>query len=165
VPVLPLPPPLQARTALERVTRRVSIPSMDCQPRRLLGFPKRSMQASVAPPAVYQGTPCSLGWRRAALVAAVVEMVRVAVLAEVPEMLAGLVDPKLNVGSSWPPAGLEVMDAVSAMLPVKPPLGVTVMDEVFPVVAPGARVTDVPAIVKDGWAGGVTVTVAEFEAL
>jgi hypothetical protein len=40
-----------------------------------------------------------LGRTRAALVAAVVEMVRVAVPAAVPVMLAGLVEPKLSVGS------------------------------------------------------------------
>jgi len=42
------------------------------------------------------------------------------------------------------PTGLEVIVAVSATLPVNPPLGVSVMVEVFPVVAPGATDTDVP---------------------
>jgi hypothetical protein len=92
-------------------------------------------------------------------------MVKVAVPAEAPAMFAGLVDPKLKVGASWAPAGLEVMAAVSATLPVKPPLGVTVMVEVFPLVAPGTKVTVVPPIVNEGGLGGATVTVVELAAL
>jgi hypothetical protein len=53
------------------------------------------------------------------------------------------------------------MAAVNATLPVKPPLGVTVIVEVFPVVAPGATVTGVPARAKPE----VAVTVAEPEAM
>jgi hypothetical protein len=49
------------------------------------------------------------------------------------------------------------MAAVIATLPVKPPLGVTVIVEVLPVVAPGATVTAAPPIVK---LGDTTVTVA-----
>jgi hypothetical protein len=124
-------------------------------------MPKSSKQASVAPPAAYQGTPGRLGWTSAALVAAVVVMVRVAVPAGVPVMLAGLVEPKLKEGRYWAPAGLEVTEAVSATLPVKPPAGVTVMVDVFPVVAPGARVTAVPLTVKLELAGEVTVTAAD----
>ena len=90
--------------------------------------------------------------------AAVVEMVRVAVPAVAPVMLTGLVEPKLRVGGSCAPFALEVTAAVSATLPVKPPVGVTVMVEVFPVVAPGVTVTAVPVIVKPG--GAVTVTEA-----
>ena len=75
---------------------------------------------------------------------------RVAVPAAVPEMLTGLVEPKLNVGGSCAPLGLEVTVAVSATLPVKPPDGVTVIVDVFPVVAPGSTVTGVAVIVKLG---------------
>ena len=47
-----------------------------------------------APPALYRLAPGLTGYARAALVAAVVEMVRVAVPAVVPVILTGLVDPK-----------------------------------------------------------------------
>lgn len=81
---------------------------------------------------------------------AVVEMVRVAVPEVVPVMLTGLVKPKLKVGRYWAPEGLEVIAAASATLPAKPPVGVTVIVEVFPVTAPGAMVTLVPLSVKAG---------------
>ena len=42
--------------------------------------------------------------------------------------------------------------AVKVMLPVKPPLGVTVIVDTFPEVAPGATVTVVPAMVYVGTA-------------
>ena len=99
-----------------------------------------------------------LGRTRAALVAAVVVIVSVAVPAEVPVMLTGLVEPKLKVGGYWAPVGLEVTAAVSTTLPVKPPAGVTVMVEVFPVVAPGVTVTAGPLTVKLG-VGAVIVAV------
>jgi hypothetical protein len=63
-------------------------------------MPKSRTKARVVLPAVYQRTPGRAGYARAALVAAVVEMVRVAVPALVPVMLTGLVEPKLNVGGS-----------------------------------------------------------------
>jgi hypothetical protein len=85
-------------------------------------------------------------------------MVRVAVPALAPEMLTGLVVPKLSVGRYWAPNGLDVMDAVSATLPVKPPLGVTEIVEVFPVVAPRATEITEPVIVKLGVTAVVTVT-------
>ena len=94
-----------------------------------------------------------------------VVMVRVAVPAAVPAILTGLVEPKLKVGKYWAPAGLEVRAAVRATLPVKPPMGVTVMVDVFPVVAPGATVTAVPLIVKLGFTTVVTVTVVDPVAL
>lgn len=56
------------------------------------------MQARVALPAAYHGTPGRVGWTSAALVAAVVEIVSVAVPAVLPEMLTGMVEPKLTVG-------------------------------------------------------------------
>jgi hypothetical protein len=76
-------------------------------------------------------------------------------------MFTGLVEPKLKVGGYWAPDGLEVMAAVSATLPMKPPAGVTVIVEVFPVVAPGATVTAVLVKANEGL---VTVTEAVPEA-
>jgi hypothetical protein len=92
----------------------------------------------------------------------VVETVRVIVSALAPAMLTWLVGPKLNVGGYWVPAGLEVMLVVSTTLPVKPPEGVTVIVEVFPVVTPGKTVTSVPLIEK---VGITTVSVRVFELL
>jgi hypothetical protein len=93
-------------------------------------------------------------------------MVRVAVPALAPEMFTGVVEPKLKVGRYAAPDGLEVIAAVSATLPVKPLAGVTVIVEVFPVVAPGAEmVTAVPLTVKVGVAGIVTVSFNVFDVL
>jgi hypothetical protein len=61
-------------------------------------MPKSRMQAKAALPVVYQRPPGRLGYARAERVAAVVEMVRVAVPAVVPVILTGLVEPKLKVG-------------------------------------------------------------------
>jgi hypothetical protein len=106
-----------------------------------------------------------LGTVRAPLVAAVVEMVSVAVTAEAPVIVTGLVEPKLSAGRSWAPLGLDVTVAPSATLPVKPPAGVTVMVDVFPVVAPFAIVTAAPLIVKLEPTAVVTVTAAVPVAL
>jgi hypothetical protein len=95
----------------------------------------------------------------------VVETVRVAAPAVVPEMLTGVVDPKLKVGGYWAPDGLDVRAAVNATLPMKPPAGVTVMVDVFPVVAPGVTVTVVPLKANEGFTATVTVTVVVPEAL
>ena len=84
-------------------------------------------------------------------------MVRVAEPAAAPVIVTGLVVPKLKVGKLVAPVGLEVTAAASVTVPVNPPAGVTVMVEVFPVVAPGATETAVPAMEK---LGPVTVTVA-----
>jgi hypothetical protein len=89
-------------------------------------------------------------------------MVSVAVPALVPDMFKVLVEPKLSVGGSTAPLGLEVTAAVNVTLPVKPLAGVTVIVEAFPVVAPAVTVTAVPVIVKPG--GPVTVTEAWPEA-
>src|ERR1700692_524100 len=126
-------------------------------------MPKIRTKAKVVPPAVYQRTPGLAGYRRAPLVAAVVEMVRLAVPA-VPVILTGLVEPKLNMGRSLAPVGMDVIAAVRATLPIKPPLGVTVIVEVLPVVAPGATETGVPLSVKLGGATAVSPTVAEMLA-
>jgi hypothetical protein len=105
---------------------------------------------------------------KAALVAAVVVMVSVAVPAEVPVMTTGAVEPKLNVGGYWALARLEVNAAVNATLPVNPPAGVTVIVEVFPVVAPGARVTVVAETANVGLDATVsapaTATASELPA-
>ena len=96
-PVLPPPPP-HASTPLASVTRSINIPSIVCHLRRRAGMPKSRMHARVVPPVTYHGTPGRFGWTRAALVAAVVVIVSVAVPAVLPEMLSGVVEPKLTVG-------------------------------------------------------------------
>jgi hypothetical protein len=90
----------------------------------------------------------------------VVETVRVAVPAAALVMLTGLVEPKLKVGRYCAPVGLDVTEAVSATLPVKPPLGVTVIIDVFPEDAPGLIDTALAPTVKLG--GTATVTVTEL---
>jgi predicted component of type VI protein secretion system len=92
-------------------------------------------------------------------------MVNVAVPALVPLMLTGVVEPKLKVGRSWAPAGLEVTVAVSATLPVKPPAGVSVMVDAFAAVAPGVTETAVPLTVKLALTVEVTVTELDPDAL
>ena len=59
-----------------------------------------------------------------------------------------LVEPKLKLGGSRTPVGLEVIAAVSVTLPTKLPDGNTVIVDVLPVVAPAVTVTAVPLIVK-----------------
>jgi len=85
-------------------------------------------------------------------------MVSVAVPADAVVIPTGVVAPKLNVGASWAPAGLAATIAVSATLPVNPPLGVMEIVEVFPVEAPGLIETAVPVTVKLGATTAVTVT-------
>jgi hypothetical protein len=80
-------------------------------------------------------------------------------------MLTGLLEPKLKVGGYPAFVGLEVIAAVSAMLPIKSPVGVTVIVEVLPAVAPGDRVTGVPLRVKVGVTAGVIVSLRIFEVL
>jgi hypothetical protein len=123
---------------------------------------KNSTPATSAPPVACHGG--RLSPETAALhppeLAAVVETVSVAVPAEVPVMLTGVVDPKLKVGRETAPAGLLAITAVRATLPVNPPLGVTVMVEVLPLVAPGVEIfTLVPEMAKPGGGMGVTVTI------
>ena len=84
---------------------------------------------------------------------AVVTTVRVAAPAALPVMLRGLVELKLKVGGTNAPLGLVVRAAAIATLPVKLPIGVTVIVEVLPVVAPATMLTGVPLIVKSGDAG------------
>jgi len=120
------------------------------------------MQAMAPPPVEYHSPLRPTGWSKALVVAAVVETVSVAAT-EPLVMFTGLVDPKLKVGGYWAPAGPEVIVAVNATLPVKPPVGTTVMVELFPVVAPGAIVTGVPLRVKLGL--GAIVSVNRFDVL
>lgn len=130
------------------------------QLRRRAGMPRSTRKHRTALPPEYhamvRGLAVDAG--QELVVVAVVEMVRVAVPAAAPVMLTGVVVPKLKVGGSVPPLGLVAAVAVSATLPVNPPVGVTVMVEVFPVVAPAATETAGPAMVK---VGGTTVTVTE----
>jgi len=80
--------------------------------------------------------------------ACVVETVSVADPASVPVTLTGVVAPKLKVGKFAAPAGLAVRAALKVTLPVNPPLGVTLMVEMLPVVEPGATEIAVPLIAK-----------------
>ena len=117
------------------------------------------MPASAAPPAAYQGLPplaCRLAWVQAP--SAVVETVNVAVPLPVPLMATDPVEPKPTVGASEAFAGLEVITAVKATVPVKPPAGVTVIVDALPAVAPGVTATVVPVMEKLGGIGAVTVT-------
>ena len=156
MPAMPPPLPPHATRLPARVKRSASIPSFVLQALRRAGMPNNNRKANATPLAADQGTPGRLGKARAELVGAVVAMVRVAAPAVAPLMFTGLVEPKLKVGEYWAPVGLEVIAAESATLPVKPPVGVTVIVEVFPEVAPGATETPVPVRAKVGFAGVVT---------
>jgi hypothetical protein len=123
-------------------------------------MPKSNRHASSAPAKICQFPPGRGGRASALDVAAVLDTVSVAVPAVVLVMLTGVVVPKLNVGGSCAPLGLEATTAVSTTLPVKPPLGVTAIVEVFPVVAPGLMDTAAPETVNERVAAAVTVTEA-----
>ena len=82
---------------------------------------------------------------------AVVEMVSVAVCALVVVRLTGVVEPKLKVGRFTAPVGLVGLTAAaSAMRPVNPVVGATVIADVFPVVAPAVTVTAAPEMLNVG---------------
>jgi hypothetical protein len=147
--VVPPSPPPHASTLPAMATRSATTPSRLRQLRRA-GTPKSTRQARIAPPAAYQCAPGRLGWFIALLVDPDVVTVSVAVPAAVPEMLTGLLEPKLKVGNSEAPLWPEVMAAVSATLPVNPPDGVIVMVAVFPVVAPAVIETATPLTEKLG---------------
>lgn len=124
-------------------------------------MPISSTQAIAALPAAGHPNPRELsggGRMRVLVVIAVVEMVSVQVPADAPVMLTGVVAPKLKVGRLVAPVGLVARAAVKATLPVKPPLGVTLTVDVFPVVAPGATLTAVPLRVKLGGTAAETIT-------
>lgn len=119
--------------------------------------PRNIMPARVIPPKAYH----RICWRPGVVSAlwdlGVEDIVKIAVAGAVPVMLAGLVEPKLSVGKSLAPAGLDVSVAVSATLPVKPPTGVKVMVEVFPEVAPAGKVGAVPLTLKLGGIPRITL--------
>lgn len=151
VPGLPellllLPPQLMRPTA--RNASSVNILSIDRQRRWRAGIPKKMRQANVAPPAAYHGTARGLGLTNAPVVAVVVVTMSVPVPFDAPVMLTGDVAPKLKVGGSVAPVGLDVRAAVSVTLPVNPPLGITVMVVVFPVVAPGELMVITPPLLS-----------------
>jgi hypothetical protein len=89
-------------------------------------MPKSRQQTRTVPPAANQRIPWRWGSASELVVGAVLVMVRVAVPAVALVISTGLVVPKLSVGGSCEPVGLDVTEAVIATLPVKPPLGVTV---------------------------------------
>ena len=153
-PLPPLPPPHPIAPPV-REASKTSRPSIVRSLRRRAGIPKNRRQANTAPPEIARTLGRS-GAVRAPVVGAVLEMVRVAVTAEAPVIFTGFVEPKLNPGRSCAPVGLEVIAALSDTLPVKPPLGVTVMVAVFPEVAPGAIDTVRLLMAKLG--GGFTTT-------
>ena len=86
--------------------------------------------------------------------------VSVAVPAPGPEMITGVVAPKLSVGE-FAPDRPEAMLAVSATLPLNPFTGVTVMIDVLPEVAPADTATAVPLNLKPGTGAAVTITIAD----
>jgi len=89
-------------------------------------MPNIRRPARAARPPAYQGTLGRSGWTSTALVGAVVEIVRVDVPGEAPVTLT-LVGLRLGIGTTVVPGGVELKTAVSATLPVKPPIGVTVI--------------------------------------
>ena len=145
LPLLLLP---QLTSPPVRSASNTNIPSIDHQRRRPAGIPKNNKQARAVPPAAYQGDPSDLGRTNAPVVGAVVVTVRVPVPFDAPVMLTGEVAPKLNVGGSMAPLGPDVRAAVRVTLPVKPPLGMTVIVVALPVVAPGEPMLMEPLLVK-----------------
>jgi hypothetical protein len=89
--------------------------------------------------------------------------VRVAVAGVVPVMATLGVDPKLKVGGSTAPAGLEARAAVKLTVPVNPPAGVIVIVDVLLVAPPGAVI----ATLEEAMAklGGMAVTLTVEEAV
>jgi hypothetical protein len=83
-----------------KMSRKMRIPSMVCLLRPRAGMPMSRTKARSVPPAVHKPPTRRLGYARAPLVEAVVVMVRMAVPAEAPVILTGLLEPKLNMGRS-----------------------------------------------------------------
>jgi hypothetical protein len=136
--------------------RSNAIPSIVRQLRRRAGMPKRNTRARAAPPADGQN---SLFDGLIEEVVPVVVAVNVVVIAVVPLRVieAGCM---LHVAGSLAATG--AMAQVRLIVPLNQPAGVTVIVEVFPVVAPEATVIIVPLIVK---LAGTTVTGAVPVAL
>ena len=80
--------------------------------------------------------------------------VRVVVCAAVPLIVTET--GRLQVAGSVAAAG--VTEQLRLTMPVNPPVGVRVMAEVFPVVAPRTTVIAAPLMVKPGEMGVVTMT-------
>jgi hypothetical protein len=156
VPVLD-PPPLHAMASPAKAPIRTT-PTILSQLRRRIGMKKKTRHAIAALPTAIQRFEGCGGSVSAPVVGAVVEIVSVAVPALALEITTGLVEPKLTVGGSVAPAGLAVICAVKATDPVNPPVGVTVIFDVFPVIAPGSSVTLAAARVKLGVTAAATVT-------
>ena len=116
--------------------------------RRRAGMPNSNKQASAAPPAAYQGFPRSMGRTKAPLVAAVVRTVSVPVPAVAPVMLTGDVCAEAEGGGIRSPAWAGSKSRGKATFPVKPPLGVTVIVDVLPLVAPGELMEMAPPLVR-----------------
>jgi hypothetical protein len=139
-----------------------NIPSKARNLRRRAGMPNSNTQTRTVLPPANQGNPFGPTLAEEQLEnGAVVEMVRVAVPTVLPVMLTGLAEPKVSVGVSMAPAGLALTTALSATLPVNPPLGVRVIVEKLPTVPPGAIVTADPEIVRPGGWMAVTTTGSE----
>jgi hypothetical protein len=151
----PLSPLLHATRPPVKVTKDNNRLNIARHARLRLGITNRDKLASATPlPAYHEprlGT--SLNEVQAFEELAVVAMVKVPVAAALPEIVRRLVELKLKVGGVVTPLGPLVRAAVRVTLPVKPPVGVTVIVEVLPVAAPAAMLTGVPLAVKlgDSW--------------
>jgi hypothetical protein len=147
----PLEHPDKETTKSTRKNERASAP-MDLRLR--LSEMKINRQANVAS-AVSERN--SFGELSDALVAVEVRMVRVAVTGVVPLMATLEVDPKLKVGGSTAPVGLDVRAATKLTVPVNPPAGVTVIVVVLPVVLPGVVMVTLEEVMAQ-LGGTVTLT-------
>ena len=153
-PPLPFPPPPpQPITPL--VTTSASAPSIVIQLRFRRGSPISS-RANAVPAEGHR----SLFNSFRALVAAVVFIVSVELCAPVPVIVTE-VGVKVHVGVSLAATG--VIEQVRFTVPVNPFDGVTVIDTVFPVVAPGAMLSVElpPPTTKVGAAFTVSATVVD----
>jgi len=133
------------------------MPSIDRKRRQRAGIPRNNKQAKAAPPAVYQGAPLDLGLTNAPVVEPVVLTVRVPLPLEAPVMSTGEVAPKLKVGWSTAPLGLDVTAAERVTLPVNPPLGVTVTVSVPLLPAGTVRLGRLAASKNEAGTAAVTV--------
>jgi len=156
-PPPPLPPPPHPIAAAE--TKKTSRPSIEIQFRRRAGIPKKKTIARAAPPADGQNDFTGLF---SAVVGAVVVMVKVEVCAEAPLIVtdAGL---RVQVAGSVAPLGPET-EQVNATAPVNPPVGVTVIVDVFPLVAPGLKLM-LPLLLRPKLGGTAAVTVTATDVV
>jgi hypothetical protein len=152
--VFPLLPPLHPVIPPARPRKRNEMARM-IRGLLLTRIPNSITQANTAPPLVFHGKfgPFELAAEHVPELEAVVEMVRTAEPGVAPLNVTGLVVAKLNTGGSAAFAGVLVAEAIKVTLPVNPPIGVIVIAEVFPVVAPGAMLTVEALILKPGVTG------------